>query len=731
MLSLVLLGCGVTFAGASEPAGSKASEASQLAPELVVSPPAPNLDDLASDYEFNVLIRNPGKDPLPDGTLTLAIGTKRVETVTGLTAAFPESNATLKRSEVDQLNGEDERSITLSVPRAALPLNATSAPGAYLVQATFAAKSGALIPGLTEVSPDTQDPQDPATTPSTPTDQDAPSEKSKSTSLTARVPIVWRSNSLPDAKLSFVVPLLLPTSVDTMPTPEQLEEITPQLDELLSAATAERATLAIDPRLIAGIRAYGTNSPKVAQKFLQRLENSALPTFLLQFADADPAAQAALGLKQLLEPKDLDFVTRLGEFPASSADDTAGEDAEAAADKGAAQSDDAASGTDDTDKPAAGSGSESAPSLKKLLEWEGADPTAWPAEGEVDSKTLKLLESSGLSTVVLSSDNVAHDGGPRVKVAASSALVTDAGLAAAARSVLSARTDTERSSALASAAGQLAVAAQSGSSGLVLALDRGATVTSKDPAQLLRDLGNIDWVTSIFQSEQAIGTASLKPATAQQQRTDLLRSATKREASVDEVSAILEHPEYLTGYQRTRLLDLFATRHATPNSDFENIADAYRARDAVLMRGVRTINTQNTQLVGTSTRVPIQLRNSLPFDALASVQVDPASAALSVSESQFSDVKIAAESSSRILVPVKSRVSSGESGLIVNVSDASGALTVDTNTLSISIRSSVETIALWTLGLLAAALLGFGTWRSIRQRRRLSEADAAEGITPT
>ena len=142
------------------------------------------------------------------------------------------------------------------------------------------------------------------------------------------------------------------------------------------------------------------------------------------------------------------------------------------------------------------------------------------------------------------------------------------------------------------------------------------------------------------------------------------------------------------------------------------------------MEGVRAISTEHTQLVGASTRVPVQLRNSLPFEAVVSVRVDPSSAALTLPERTFSDVRVRAESTEALLVPVQSRVSSGESGLVVNISDVSGDLTIYTGSLSISIRSSVETVALWSLGILATLLLGFGIWRSVRRRRQ------RESVTP-
>lgn len=697
-LSLLLVASGLSAAVAVEPASGGFAAAntseSETTPELVVSPPSPLLDEFASSYDFSVLVRNPGEIALPEGTLSLELDTQHVESAQSLNSKFTESGVVLATSKFGQVDAKGERSATVSVSRADLPLSTSSAAGVYRVRAVF----------TPENDPDA--PQPPTVTPTNPTPQAAqPDAPGDSSDISGEVPIVWRGTGGSSIKLSYVVPLVLPSNIHTMPTTDQLSEITPQLDELLTAATNERATLAIDPRIIAGIRAYGDDSPKESRDFLNRLEATSLTTFLLQFGDADPSAQAAIGLTKLLEPTSLEFVTRLGTFSSEAADNTddTGEGEGAAV---------------DDSKPRA----VSRPSLKELLAWPSGDAIAWPAEGAVDSNTVALLESSGYSTLVLDSSNVTLRGGARATLGKSSAMITNAALSAASRDALDAPTQTERTAAVSTAAAQLALSAQAGSQGLVLGLDRGATANADDPAQLLNDLSDLAWVTPTPQSEQAKGTASLKAAGTPEDRQELLRAAVNREPSVDELSSVLVHPEYLTGYQRTRLLDLFATRYAPVDSNFEKVARSYRERDAELMQGVRIINTQNTQLVGTSTRVPVQLRSFLPFEARVSVDVVPTSAALSVSESNFSDVAVAAEGTSRVLVPVRSRVSSGESGLVVNVTDASGEFTVHTTTLSISISSVVETIALWTLGVLAALLLGFGIWRSVRRRRTSSES---------
>ncbi|MFT4232900.1 MAG: DUF6049 family protein, partial [Leucobacter sp.] len=551
-------------------------------------------------------------------------------------------------------------------------------------------------------------------------------------------------------RLGVIVPLVLPEEIRTLPTRAQLDDLVPVWDRLLASARDRRATLAIDPRVVAGIRAYGEDAPEAARLFLSQLEHTALPSFLLQFADADPAAQAALGFTSLLAPSSLDFVSRFGTFPAASADGAEADGATASAAAEAQQTDgqqtDAAGGDSGSaaqtsadgaaaSEPATGDADPAPvdpeavlPTLEQLTAWPRGDSAAWPAENAVDAATLELLRSAGVETVVLGSDNVVATGGPRVDLTQGSALVTDAALGDAARDALSAPTETERAAGSARLAAQLAFAEQAGTDGLLLGLDRGATGDAEDPSLLLDMLGSLPWVEATPIAELPEGTAALRaPETADEEETedgasesrvDLLGSAVDRESSVTDLGAVLAHPEYLSGYQRARLLELFSTRYAASDVDFADVAARFRERDSELLDGIRVISTQHTQLVGSSSRVPVQLRNALPFDAVVTVQADPASAALSVPERRFTDIVVPAEATERVLVSVRSRVSSGESGLVVTVSSTGGDLTVFTSTLPIAISSSVETVALGVLGALAALLLGFGIWRSVRRRGR-------------
>lgn len=679
----------------------------ETTPSIIVSPTTPVIEESNEEVVFTVIVRNTGTEALAAGDLTLEVNPQRVETIAGLDEEFPVSGSTIGDARVGETAPDSEQTVSITVGRDDLPFSATTAPGVYQVRSTFTpdVEAEALVPEATDVAGAK------ASGEAEPSNPDAAAGTGVLHS--AVVPIVWRGSGGPDLELSVIVPFVLPSDVRTLPTRDQLSEAVPRLDRLLTAATAQRATLAIDPRIIAGIRAYGDESSLDAQRLLNRLESSSLPAFLLQFADADPAAQAALGFTTLLEPTNLDFVSRYGTFSQNMPDDT----------------DDSTGATPPSDPPApspdaSGEVSNVLPTLQQLLAWSEQTPMAWPAESSVDEGTVSFLEANGISSLVLTSDNVSLEGGPRAEMDSGSALVTDAPLGEASRLAVSAESETERAAALSEIAARLALAAQTEVPGVILGLDRGAVADAENPEALVEAIGELSWVEPTLHTDQPAGSASLKSADTLEERRELLRTAVNRERAVDEVGAILVHPEYLSGYQRTRLLNLFATRYAASTSDFPEVAADFRKRDAELMEGVRAISTEHTQLVGASTRVPVQLRNSLPFEAVVSVRVDPSSAALTLPERTFSDVRVRAESTEALLVPVQSRVSSGESGLVVNISDVSGDLTIYTGSLSISIRSSVETVALWSLGILATLLLGFGIWRSVRRRRQ------RESVTP-
>lgn len=708
-LTLGLLGAPASagpFGSGGSPAHAEETAAAAK-PELVVASAEPVIRDDASSVVFHVLVRNATGADLPAGGLELRLDPQRIASASALSGslAAPKGSGTaeaeavpgsvIATQRVDPTGSGNEQTVSVTVRRTDLAGVLGQLPGVFAVHASFtpdsAAKDGSPAPSA---SP-------------------APSGSANGSAadrIDASTPIVWRGAAAKSrTELTVIVPFLLPGSVTGMPTRGQLGDAAGRLTPLLDAAERHQATLAIDPRLIASIRGLGAQAPQSARELLARLEASTLPQFLLQFADADPAAQAALGADRLLEPTGLGYYTAQAPTP-SPGPETPND------------STDSTDGTTPTADPTA------APTLDELVAWPSGTARAWPADGQAGASTLSLLQHSGFDSVVLDSSNVSVTGGPAARIGGMHSLVADAALGAAVRDGLVAGTEAERNANSAEAAARLALlATPEGTAGTtVLALDRRAVADDDHPEEVFELLDSLSWVSPVRETAQAAGTATLQAREPDADRLGLLKDAISRESAVAALSPLLAQPANLGEYQRVRLLALLSASGASPEADFAKVAADYRSRDAKLLNGVTAIRNDHTQLVGSTTRIPVLLRNDLPFDAVVTVRASPASAGISVPTSTFSRIEIPASSGRTLLVPVDSRISSGESGLIIDISPVGSDEVTFTGTLPLTIRSVVETVALSVLGGLAALLLGFGIWRSIRRRRKAGISEASE-----
>ncbi len=700
---------------------STVDETTDIAPVTLFVAPAQALIRPGNDpILVEVTLRNAGEDAIEAGTIDLALGARIAAADSTAAPAFDDAAKVLVSQAMRETPADSDQSITIEIPRDLWPLAATEQPGVFALQAAFTPEPGERF------------------TASATADEGAPGPLAVATS-----PVIWRGiNTGETVKLSTVVPLVLPDVVQSTPTPRQLTRAIPELEAAYNYALKQQATLAIDPRIIVAIRGYGLDAPEPARTFLATLEASPLQSFLLQYADADPAAQAALDADALLAPTSFDFLTRLGTFeaPESAADPAAPATPGTPAEPAAPAEPTAPSA--ETPEPAETEPADPT-SLEALLAWPQGIPAAWPAEGAVDSATLNLLRESALPTTVLDSSNVEGATSPRVTLRAagsgvSEAYVSDTDLAAGAALAVEGATPAERALGTAQFQAKLTALAAAKPTGVMFAVDRGMIAAGTSPWEQLTSLTSESWLTPTPLTAQAEGRATLtrvtpNPADADPARLEALALAEEREPEVTAIRALYVHPDYVTGYQRARMLDLFATHLANPDSDFEAVAEAYAERDAEIERGVRIIDTRHTQLVGSSTRVPIQVQNLLPFNANVRIEVRPTSAVLAVGQETFQDVLIEAKSTQTILVPVKSRVSNGESSLVVTLQDAAGEVTAHSGEIEISVTATIESIALITLGAGAVLLVGFGIFRSIRgrQKAKTEAALAAETESPT
>lgn len=685
--------------------------------ELVLAPETPVFDPAADTLRFSILVRNAGEEPLPAGILRLWLDDQQISSETELGAFEIASAEAAEHSDplgialddthpamshrlltsraIESLSSGDERGLTLSVPRAEMPLLDTD-EGVFGLRADLRETVGAGQ-ASTYFAP---------------------------TIAAATTAIVWQGLAAGhEVPVTAVIPLVLPTTVLTMPTRTELVEAIPRFDELLTQAEQWQATLAIDPRIFVGIRAEGTDAPGALLDFLTRLETTTAPMFLLQFADADPAAQAALEFETLLEPNGFSYLTH-------------------SADGGSEHT-----GSD------GGEAAEFEPSFDDLLDWPATLQAAWPADGQVSTAALDLIRNAGITSVVLRSDNVVGDTNGRATVDGFDALIASSRAQDASALALQGASPTERYAGIAALVSTLALSAITApddntasdapnaaaalaaapKQGVVLALERSAVADAQAPHSLLATLADLEWVRPLAADSQYTGAAQLRSAGPNHARITMIDEMMSNSVGINALAPLLTHPNFLTEYQRTRVLAALGTRWAGPDVEIAPIAEAIRARDHELLSGVEIVVSENTQLVGTASRVPILIRNSLPFEASVTLQIAPTSAAIGVPERTFADETVAPGGNTTVLVPVNSRVSSGDSRLIIKVTAVTGDEVFVERELRLTIRSSYETVMLTTLGVLAALLFAFGIWRSVRRHRKpvSTSADPAREQPPT
>lgn len=664
---ITIVACAAVLGGVVTPGSTSAAYAESDNSEteitepagLVVAPDTPVIRSSADDFQFQVLLKNPGPLAIGAGEVVLSLDNVRAESAADLELDAERDTLEIARVPLEETLPGENQTVSASVTRNDMPLLFTRLAGVYSLRAEFV--------------------------PSTPVDDAAIDEPP----LRSVTPLVWNGvDSASPLPFTLVVPLVLPSSVQTLPTRDELARTAPKLSQVFEAAERHNATIAIDPRILAGIRVLGSDAPAAAVTLLESIEKSAAPIILLQFADADPAVQAALGFDELLKP--------IGFSRAQSKSDSA-------------------PATPKADETLANPEGE-LPEFDGLLDLSNAKPGAWPADGEVDSATLGLLRNAGLTSLVLDSQNVSAATSSRVEISDFEALIANQQLGEAARDSIAADSTTERAAGSARLAAGLALSAQLGEAGAVLAIDRAALADSPNPLAIFDELDSFAWAQAVSERQQAAGTASLRAGTATEDRRELLRATLVRAEQIDALAPLLRNPDYLHEYQRERVLQALSAGSASPLVDFVALDERIKQRDEQLLLGVHPVVTENTQLVGTLSHIPITLNNALPFDALVNLHATPTSAAISVSTRNF-EVRVPADGTANVLVPVHSRISSGDTGLELEVQDHARERVFTTALLPLTLRTTIETVMIWVFGSAAALLLGFGIFRSIRRRR--------------
>ncbi|RFA11000.1 hypothetical protein B7R54_18605 [Subtercola boreus] len=578
------------------------------------------------------------------------------------------------------------------------------------------------------------------------------------TVVDARNTIVWSADApARETAVAAIMPLTVPAGSQGLLTAAQLESYTAAggvLTRKLESVVDRPVTLAIDPMVIVSIRVLGTAAPQSSLDWLARLAAAANPTFALSYADSDIAVERQAGAASLLTPSSFDYALQAANFQTLPTPDpftlpgqvaaTTTEDGVAAGSTAATSPADPAAASPtpsptSTTVPTAGT----LPTFAALTAWNYTrTDLAWPAAGTVTTDDLNFFAAGGLSTSILSSDNVAlpasEDGltpSAPATIGDKNAVIVDAGLSDALQKATAATTDTGLAAALAEVSGILAiVSAQGGSTAPALVVDLGREVpaTAFGVARALDLVESLPWASdrglADVLSVPALGV-SVKNSDEPAARVQTVMAMLDYERQVGEFATVLAQPDLLTGRQRSTLLAVLAQSwSADPTGRTAAEAD-YATLTRTTLDSVKIIDGSNINLFATSSEVPVLISNDLNQAVTVELQVTPSNGRLVVEPGRI-EVVVEAKSQKTARVPVKAAVASGQVDLRLELFSPSGIPINQAAPRQINVSADWEGIGTIVIAILAAALLAFGIVRQVLKRRRAKAAQAAGEPAP-
>ncbi|MDQ4214822.1 DUF6049 family protein [Microbacterium capsulatum] len=502
-----------------------------------------------------------------------------------------------------------------------------------------------------------------------------------------------------------VVPITAAPAAGDLLTATELTALTAPTGALtaqLTGVTGTSAVLAIDPSIPAAIRVLGTTAPPSATAWLSRLEALSNEKLVLQFGDADVAAQAAAGLRSPLTVDSLD------PFLSSSGTATP------------------------VPTPSPGAGASTAPAPADVMTIAGArDDILWP-RGEVSAGDIAtmanyasapattafpILPSTTFSSGAKSGPVSAHG-----TVGGASVLVTDAAVSAALSSAAVEPDATRRGRSLAEANAMLWFATPG--STVLAGLSR-ADVRSDQglSAAVSTFSGGIDGHLSQVLSAPSVDLTVATSSAAD--RANAVRTLESDEARILDFASILAQPADLTIRQRISVLRLLGVGVHTTTADFATALKAQRAATEKTLDAV-AIQPSNPILISAKVDVPVWVRNDLPYPVRVQLHITANDGRIQLPA--LTEIDAQPSSTTRVKIPVEVRLSNAEVGLTMRLTSTSGVAIGASQTAQLTIRAEWETIGLIVLGSIAVLLIGGGIFRTVRRRRAAAAKYAAVGM---
>lgn len=615
-------------------------------------------------------VGNEGDVPLPAGSVALEIGRTPISDRGALVAWIEDDNADLDldpltTAATPEVSVDDRESTSLMIPGAML---GQLGPGVYPLRATVSL---------------------------------AASDNSEIVEESARSVLVVSAAEAAATPVSVIVPITAAPAGSIL-SAQELATLTASdgtLTAQLDALAGTSAIIAIDPAIIAAVRALGTAAPATATAWLQRLGSLPNDIFLLQFADADVTAQIAGGLTEPLKPTTLDpFIDLNGLTPLDDDSETASP----------------------TPTPTEAPDAPELPTVDELTALSGARENFFWPRGSILNDELaglsRVATPMGAPATVLPSSSFTEGENagfmaPRVDVNGAIALVIDTPLSASLSRAVGEADALRRSAALAEV--QALRFYLGGASQVLVGLDR----NTARPHDALRDsLATVTNVQARTLSELLTTPPQLATLTSQSDaaRAGAITPLLEDEHSLDEFSSILLDPAQLTARERISILQLLAVGSHTTDDAFEAAFAKHRTATRDTLNAVG-IQPSNPILISAAVDVPVWVRNDLPYPISVRLDALPSDARLEVQRT--TDVEALASSTTRVKIPVKARIASGEVNLMLSLRSHTGVPIGSSQVATMTVRAEWETIGLISFGSLAVLLIGAGIFRTIHKRR--------------
>ena len=509
------------------------------------------------------------------------------------------------------------------------------------------------------------------------------------------------------AQVVTVVPIIAPVADRTLLTADDLEAMTAPdgvLTARLDAVLSADVVLAVDPSIPAAIRALGTAAPSAATEWLTRLDGMPNPRFALPFADADLATQADAGLLAPLQPGSLGAFMRDADFPQTTPTPTPSPDPTPTA----------------TATPDAAQPSVVLPTLDELTDVHATlERVSWPRTGTVTEDLWEMLAGD---TLLVANSQLSAARAAAARVDSATVFGYDDAASAALAEAGAALTDGERAIARARVAAftSFATAAAAGAP-VLLIVDRS---TSPLIATSLREaLGAVRTAAGQPAPWSALTAATPAPADLIPAPSTGLPGATlnallQEQDRVGALATVLTDPTLLTGRERARLLQLLGAS-GIASTDWATRAAGFRATTAEILNAVRIVPRESVNIVSRGVNIPVWITNDLAFPVNVDVIATPGDVRLEVPE--VTPATVDPQSSTRVLIPVTAGISNGDVLLRLALRSPAGVPIGEEQHTQVTVRADWEQIGLVVLASIVALLLIFGTWRTIRRRRRSGE----------